>query len=89
MSDSETIFTGTVAFWSDKGFGFIEPRFGDLGDIYVHASALPGKPGRKNLTKGAEVEFEIDVRDGKIFATNVRIVEKNETQPRGARSNAA
>ena len=72
---AETIMIGTVVHWNKgKGFGFLEPLYGDLGDVFVHASSLPGKPGRKNLTVGAKVEFEIDALDGKIFAKNVQVL---------------
>jgi CspA family cold shock protein len=72
----DKIFTGTVTFWSvDKGFGFITPDFGDLLDIFVHASQLPGRAGKRNLARGQTVQFEIDALDGKIFAKNVKIIQ--------------
>jgi cold shock CspA family protein len=78
----EKIFTGTVVFWNEeRGYGFLEPLFGDLADIFVHHSQVPGRRGHKNLVKGTQVEFEIQVRDAKIYATNVRIVEEKDTQP--------
>ncbi len=71
---AETILMGKVVHWNRKGFGFIEPLHGDLMDVFVHASALPGKPGRKNLEVGAQVAFEIDALNGKLFAKNVQVL---------------
>jgi cold shock CspA family protein len=70
----ETILKGTVSFWSDRGFGFITPAYGDLLDVYVHASQLPVIPGKRNLTTGQAVEFEIDALEGKLFAKNVQVL---------------
>ena len=52
--------SGRVKWFNDsKGFGFIERHEGD--DIFVHYSAIRAE-GRKTLTEGQEVEF--DVYDG-------------------------
>jgi CspA family cold shock protein len=50
---------GKVKWFNDtKGFGFIEHRGG--GDIFVHYTAIRGPgEGRKTLTEGQEVEFDI------------------------------
>lgn len=50
--------TGTVK-WFDpaKGYGFIS-REGDLGDVFVHFSAIQGD-GFKTLDEGECVEFNV------------------------------
>ena|ERR1700722_15467999 len=76
-------FYGTVVNWNtERGFGFIKPLFGadTIGDIYTHATQIVGPPGRKNLRRGQEVEFQLETSYGKLYATHVRVVE-NEPQP--------
>ena len=51
---------GTVKWFSEhKGYGFITREDGE-GDVFVHFSAIQqeGK-GRKNLSEGQRVEFEV------------------------------
>jgi len=90
LSGSETSFAGKVLLWNiTKESGFIAPVIPDfaglVGDVFVDHSALSGRPGHGKLTKGAQVEFKMDVRDdGKICAKNVRLVEKNEAQEQNA-----
>jgi len=59
--------------WFDpaRGYGFLIPDVGD-DDIFVHHSGIGfGKPGRRNLQKGARVEFEVTQKDGRTHAVNV------------------
>jgi CspA family cold shock protein len=54
MSDMKT---GTVKWFNDeKGFGFIEQSEGP--DVFVHFRAIEGT-GRRTLTDGQQVEFEV------------------------------
>ncbi|MDG1731873.1 MAG: cold-shock protein [Thalassotalea sp.] len=54
MSD---VKNGTVKWFNDeKGFGFIEQSSGP--DVFVHFRAIQGE-GRKTLTDGQQVEFEV------------------------------
>lgn len=49
--------TGKVKWFSEsKGFGFISREEGD--DVFVHYSAIEGT-GRRNLSEGQDVEFEV------------------------------
>jgi cold shock protein len=66
---------GSVCWWSsDKGYGFISPIDG-TEDVFVHHSRLAfGKPGHKNLTRDCLVEFEITTHNGRITATDVRLI---------------
>ncbi|WNC69840.1 cold-shock protein [Thalassotalea nanhaiensis] len=54
MSD---VRTGSVKWFNDeKGFGFIEQSEGP--DVFVHFRAIQGT-GRRTLTDGQQVEFEV------------------------------
>jgi cold shock protein len=54
--DTTVRVTGTVRWFSHKGFGFID-RHGD-DDVYVHHSEIAG-PGFRTLAAEAEVEFSV------------------------------
>ncbi len=48
---------GTVKWFNEaKGFGFITRE--DGGDVFVHHSEIEGE-GRKSLSEGEEVSFEV------------------------------
>ncbi|OUS32724.1 cold-shock protein [Thalassotalea sp. 42_200_T64] len=54
MSDLKA---GSVKWFNDeKGFGFIEQTDGP--DVFVHFRAIEGS-GRRTLTDGQQVEFEV------------------------------
>jgi CspA family cold shock protein len=54
--------SGKVKWFNDvKGFGFIERHDhggGSAGDIFVHYTAIRGE-GRKTLSEGQEVDFDV------------------------------
>lgn len=52
------VVTGTVKWFNDsKGYGFITPDAGGK-DLFAHANEVEGE-GRKTLTEGQQVEFEV------------------------------
>ena len=64
--------TGTVKFFNDeKGFGFISQE--DGRDLFVHFSNIEGS-GRRTLTVGQTVEYELGEGRKGPEATNVRAV---------------
>lgn len=76
-----SIQTGTVKFFSEKGFGFITGK--DGVEYFAHFTCIQ-KEGFKSLADGEEVEFrvEIDPQSGKQRATN--ITGPNGREPIGA-----
>jgi CspA family cold shock protein len=71
-----TVMTGTVArFDADKGFGFIVPD-----DVFVHVSALRGRPGDEP-EEGDRVEFELVEGQRGLQAEGVRILAPTRGAP--------
>jgi CspA family cold shock protein len=55
--DTEAVHvTGTVQWFSHKGFGFIRRRDGE--DVYVHHSGIAGT-GFRTLSRDARVRFSV------------------------------
>lgn len=55
-TDVTSRVTGTVRWFSHKGFGFIDQHGG--GDVYVHHSAITGS-GFRTLSTDAVVRFSV------------------------------
>ena len=64
--------TGTVKFYNEKGFGFIQPDDGGK-DVFVHATALE-RAGMRGLAEGQKVAFDTaeERRSGKIAVNNIQ-----------------
>ena len=65
-----------IVKWFDekKGFGFITPVDDPDTDVFVHYSAVPGMPGRRNLLEGDRVTYLEGKRDNGMFAVTVLTV---------------
>ena len=64
--------TGTVRWFSHKGFGFIERH--DGGDVYVHHSGIAGT-GFRTLSADAQVRFTVRETDRGPEAVDVVVVD--------------
>jgi cold shock protein len=63
--------TGTVKWFNPaKGYGFIQPAGGGR-DVFVHISAVE-RAGLSSLNEGQAVEFEVESKQGKESAVNLR-----------------
>ncbi len=62
---------GTVKWFNPaKGFGFIQPEFGD-NDVFVHVSAVEAA-GMGTLTEGQRVSYDVVSERGKSAAGNLK-----------------
>jgi cold shock protein len=66
--------TGTVQWFSHKGFGFIRDHNGE--DIYVHHSGIAGA-GFRTLTRDARVRFSVRQTSRGPEAVNVVIIDED------------
>lgn len=63
--------TGTVKWFNPtKGYGFIAPDGGGA-DIFVHITAVE-KSGLETLNEGSRLSFELQTKNGKTSAVNLR-----------------
>jgi len=66
--------TGTVKWFNSmRGFGFIEPDDGEQ-DVFVHISAVE-RAGMRTLNEGQKISYEIETKDGKTSAGNLKAVD--------------
>ncbi|ADE30213.1 cold-shock protein [Rickettsia prowazekii] len=67
-----TNIVGKVKWYnSTKNFGFIEQDNGGK-DVFVHKSAIDAA-GLHSLEEGQEVIFDIEEKQGKAYAVNLRV----------------
>ncbi|MCI0484873.1 MAG: cold-shock protein [candidate division NC10 bacterium] len=68
---------GTVKWFNaTKGFGFIARASGE--DVFVHFNAITAS-GYKSLNEGDVVEFNVEKGPKGLAATNVSVVEANQS----------
>ncbi|MDX1920217.1 MAG: cold-shock protein [Candidatus Caenarcaniphilales bacterium] len=64
--------TGKVKWFNKtKGFGFIKPDSGS-SDVFVHISAL-NQAGIPDLKDGQAVSYELESKNGKVSAVNLKL----------------
>ena len=73
---------GKVKWYNGKkSFGFISPDTpnadGNTDDVFVHSSSLKAA-GIRFLNENDIVEFEEEVRNGKLSATTIAVVQRDE-----------
>lgn len=65
-----------VWFNFKKGFGFIAPEGSDPEDkkqnVFVHFSGIVSNNEFKKLEEGDQVEFQVEEKDGRTKAVNVK-----------------
>ena len=65
--------TGKIKWFNaDKGYGFIE-QDGRATDIFLHFSEL-AKTGLIDITPGEKLSFELENRQGKISAIDIKLL---------------
>ena len=77
---------GKVKWYNGKKcFGFISPDTpnadGNTDDVFVHSSSLKAA-GIRFLNENDIVEFEEEVRNGKLSATTIAVVHRDEDSAR-------
>lgn len=60
------------SFNKQKGFGFIQPS-DNSADVFVHLSAIQSS-GLRSLTKGQEVQFDVETGSKGLQAVNIFVV---------------
>jgi cold shock protein len=65
--------TGTVK-WFDvtKGYGFIEPA-DQSKDVFIHISALE-RAGLRNLKEGQKIGYNIESKNGRTSAIDIKLI---------------
>jgi CspA family cold shock protein len=65
---------GIIKFYSlGNKYGFIKPD-DDSKDVFVHQNELK-KSGIEELKKNQKVEYELNIKGQKTFASNVKILD--------------
>jgi len=65
--------TGTVKWYdATKKYGFIEPA-NKSRDVFIHISELE-KVGLKNLNKGQKISYNIESKNGRTAAIDIKLI---------------
>ena len=64
---------GVVKFFSDKGFGFIQPEEGGE-DVFVHHTTVRKCLDKGTLEKGQKIAFTVEEKDGRNVAQNLSLI---------------
>ena len=78
--------TGTVKWYNGKKcYGFVAPDTpndaGNKEDVFVHSSSLQ-TAGIRFLNEGDKIKFDEEVRNGKLSATTIELVSRDEESAR-------
>ncbi|MCL2538125.1 MAG: cold shock domain-containing protein [Alphaproteobacteria bacterium] len=73
---------GTVKWYNGKKcYGFVSPKTanegGDTSDVFVHSTSLRDA-GIRFLNEGDVIKFDEEMRGGKLSATKIELVSRDE-----------
>ena len=67
--------TGVVKSFSiNSKYGFIKPDEENSKDVFFHLSALK-KSGIEDIKKDQKVQYQLNIKDTKVFARNIKIID--------------
>lgn len=77
---------GTVKWYNGKKcYGFVSPETpndaGNKDDVFVHSSSLQAA-GIRFLNEGDVIKFDEEIRNGKLSATTIELVSRDEDSAR-------
>ena len=66
--------TGIVKSFSVNGkYGFIKPDEENSKDVFFHQNELR-KSAIEEVTKGQKLQYHLNIKDTKVFATEIKVV---------------
>lgn len=67
--------TGVVKSFSVNGkYGFIKPDEDNLKDVFFHQNELR-RSGIEEVKKGQKLQYQLNTKDTKVFATDIKIID--------------